>query len=69
MMNMHRAQLRTAVQRGHGFTGVEQFFLIPGLFNAMKQRELFSIKLDAHLVNFFQSYTMLAGNGTADRHA
>ena len=63
---MHGAELGAAMQRRHRFTGIEQTFLIKRLFDRMKLVQFIRTELNAHMVDFFDADTMLAGDRTAD---
>src|SRR3954468_12328507 len=68
-MHAHGAKLGTALQRRHGFAGIEQPMLIKCGLDGMKSLELSGVELHAHLVDLFESHPMLAGDGAAHFYA
>jgi len=65
-MDVHRPQFGTAVQSRHGFARIEQTIGIESGFDRMKLAEFGSLKLDAHLIDFFHAYAVFTGDGAAD---
>src|SRR3954467_15410334 len=59
------AALGTALQRRHGFAGIEQAMFVKCCFDGMKSLELASVELYAHLVDLFEAHPMLAGDRAA----
>ena len=61
MVDMHTAELGTAVERWKHFAGIEQTVRIKGAFDALLLVEIFFGKHRAHKIAFFDANAMLTG--------
>lgn len=69
LVHMHATIFGAAMQARHGLAGIQQTFLIERGFDAVKAFALVVGELSTHLVNFFDTDTVFAGDGTADFNA
>jgi hypothetical protein len=65
-MHMHFAVLGATPECRDDLLGVQQPVWVKGAFDCGKGNKLFALKLNAHLIDFFHAYAMLAGDGATD---
>ena len=69
VMDMHSAQLRTAMESRENLTGVEQQIWVEGAFHALLVCEINGGKHHRHQVALFDADPMLACQHTTDLDA
>ena len=65
MVHVHGAVLGAAMQRRHRLAGIEQVLGVEGVLDFMELTEFVGAELHAHLIQFFDTDTVLTGDGAS----